>query len=82
MLVPIIAKDKTEEYFPKNTPEKRMKYYGHPEHVRNYGLDYKERLKECGWNVNIIHSVNILSAENIELMGITEAAGEIYLCTK
>ncbi len=82
LLVPIIAKDKTEEYFPKNTPEKRMKNYGHPEHVRNYGLDYKERLKECGWNVNIIHSVNILSAENIELMGITEAAGEIYLCTK
>lgn len=82
LLVPIMAKEKTEENFPKNSSEERMKYYGHPEHVRNYGSDYKERLEECEWNVKVIYPTDFLSDEEIKLMGITKASGEIYLCTK
>lgn len=82
LLVPIIAQNETEEDFPKNTAEERMKYYGHPEHVRNYGLDYKKRLEESGWNVDVIYPKDFLSEDDIELMGITKAAGEIYLCKK
>lgn len=82
LLVPIMTENPTEEHFPKNTPEERMKYYGHPEHVRNYGCDYIDRLLESGWKVEVIYPNNFLSNEEITLMGITNAAGEIYLCRK
>lgn len=82
LLVPIMTKGPTEEDYSINTPEERMKYYGHPDHVRNYGCDYKERLEENGWNVEVIYSENFLTKEEINQMGITKAAGEIYLCKK
>lgn len=82
LLVPIMTKGPTEEDFSINTPEERMKYYGHPDHVRNYGCDYKERLEDNGWKVEIIYAEDFLTKEEIELMGITKAAGEIYFCKK
>lgn len=82
LLVPIMTKGPTEEDHSINTPEERMKHYGHPEHVRNYGCDYKERLEESGWEVEVIYAEDFLTPKEIELMGITKAAGEIYFCTK
>jgi SAM-dependent methyltransferase len=82
LLVPIMTKGPTEEDHSINTPEERMKHYGHPDHVRNYGCDYKERLEESGWKVEVIYAEDFLSPKEIELMGITKAAGEIYFCTK
>lgn len=82
LLVPIMTKGTTEEDYSINTPEERMKHYGHPDHVRNYGCDYKERLEENGWKVEVIYAEDFLTKEEIELMGITKAAGEIYFCTK
>jgi ubiquinone/menaquinone biosynthesis C-methylase UbiE len=35
------------------TPEERKKFYGHPEHVRIYGKDYKKRLEEAGFSVKV-----------------------------
>lgn len=34
-----------------NTPELRLKYYGHPEHVRWYGRDYADLLRDAGFVV-------------------------------
>lgn len=82
LLVPVIAKGKTEEHWPKDTKEERMKYYGHPDHVRNYGTDYKTRLEESGWDVEVVNAEDFLAHDAIERMGITKAAGEIYFCTK
>ena len=82
LLVPIVTKGPTEEDFSINTPKERMKHYGHPDHVRNYGCDYKERLEESGWKVEVIYAEDFLTPKEIELMGITKASGEIYFCTK
>lgn len=82
LLVPIMTKGPTEEDHSINTPAERMKHYGHPDHVRNYGCDYKERLEESGWEVEVIYAEDFLTPKKIELMGITKAAGEIYFCTK
>ncbi|MGJ0373063.1 class I SAM-dependent methyltransferase [Aliarcobacter cryaerophilus] len=82
LLVPIMTKGPTEEDHLINTPTERMKHYGHPDHVRNYGCDYKERLEESGWEVEVIYAEDFLTPKEIELMGITKAAGEIYFCTK
>ena len=82
LLVPIETKGKTEEDFNIVDKEERFKHYGHPEHVRNYGIDYPDRLKESGFEVKIIYPHNFLSSAEIKLYGITQAAGEIYFCTK
>lgn len=82
LLVPIVLQDKTEEDFSITSAEDRLKYYGHPEHVRNYGNDYIDRLVESGWKVEVIYPKDILNKEEIIQMGITKAAGEIFLCTK
>lgn len=82
LLVPITAKGPTEEDFSINTPEERTKYYGQPDHVRNYGCDYTDRLRESGWKVEIIYSKDLLSDEEIKFMGVAKAAGEIYFCRK
>lgn len=82
LLVPIMKEGATEEDFSVVTSEERMKHYGHPDHVRNYGDDYKDRLEESGWNVEVLYPQDFLTSEEIEYMGITKAAGEIYFCTK
>jgi len=82
LLVPIVAKGETEEDFSIVTEDERMKYYGDPTHVRNYGVDYKDRLEECGWRVEVISADDFLDPEQVIVMGITKAAGEIYFCTK
>ncbi len=31
------------------SPEDRLKYYGHPDHVRYFGRDFIERMRSCGF---------------------------------
>lgn len=80
--VPIMTEGETQEDATVITEEDRMKQYGHPEHVRNYGVDYPQRLKKAGFKVKVIYPKDILTSNEIELMGITKAAGEIYFCEK
>lgn len=82
LLVPIVKEGATEEDFSIVTKEDRIKYYGHPDHVRNYGDDYKDRLEESGRNVEVIYAKDFLTPQEIERMGLTKGAGEIYFCTK
>lgn len=37
-----------------NTDNLRLKYYGQCGHVRKYGLDYADRLKDAGFDVTCI----------------------------
>ena len=38
-----------------NTKEERLKFYGQKDHVRIYGSDYIEKLKQAGFSVEIFH---------------------------
>ena len=82
ILVPIESKGLTYENMSITDPNERLKIFGHPEHVRNYGTDYINRLTEPGFNVNIIEASDFLSEDEIINMGITQAAGQLYFCTK
>lgn len=82
LLVPIMIETETFEDFTIVDKEERLKIYGHPDHVRNYGCDYPDRLKKAGFSVDIIYPRDFLSNDEIKLMGITSAAGEIYFCKK
>ncbi|WP_419767650.1 hypothetical protein [Arcobacter sp.] len=77
-----MVETETFEDFTIVDKEERLKIYGHPDHVRNYGCDYPDRLKKAGFDVDIIYPKDFLSNDEIKLMGITSAAGEIYFCKK
>lgn len=44
----------TYENFSVISPEERQKHFRQPDHVRVYGLDYKERLESAGFIVKVI----------------------------
>ncbi len=82
LLVPITAERTVED--PSITdPAERLRLFGQHDHVRCYGPDYVERLREAGFNVTETRAQDFLSPSEIERLAIgTKAAGEIYHCTK
>lgn len=64
-----------------DTPELRLKYYGQGDHVRRYGRDYGERLRQAGFYVKEIEVNNIYSKEKLEEYGLQENE-RIYECKK
>lgn len=81
LLVPIT----TEKTFGDPTvkdPEERLRLFGQRDHVRRYGPDYPDRLRESGFKVTEVHASDFLSAEEIEKMAVTKAAGELYICRR
>ena len=81
LLVPITADRTFEDSFLHN-PYEHSGTSRTRDHVRRYGADYVERLKEGGFKVRVIYPSDIMSEEDIMRMAITSAAGAIYYCTK
>lgn len=81
LLVPITAK-KTFEDSSITDPEERLKVFGQEDHVRRYGPDFMDRLREVGFEVKVTTPSDFLTKEERVYMGITDAAGEIFHCTK
>lgn len=81
LLVPINAETTFED--PTVTdPQDRLRLFGQEDHVRRYGPDYLERLEQAGFLVVKTTAAEFLTAAEIERMGITEAAGDIFACRK
>jgi SAM-dependent methyltransferase len=81
MLVPISA-DKTFEDPSVVDPSERLRVFGQEDHVRRYGPDYIERLREAGFNVRVDRVSDLFEKNDIVRMGLTPASGDIYFCTK
>lgn len=81
LLVPLQG-NKTIENPSVVTQEERVKAYGHPEHVRYYGADYVDRLREAGFTVDIFSVSDVVSPDEAVRMGLTKASGNVYFCTK
>jgi len=83
LLVPIKLNLKRTFEDPSVTdPMERLRLFGQEDHVRRYGRDFCDRVREANFFVNVIKPADFLSEKEIELMGITKTAGEIYYCTK
>jgi predicted SAM-dependent methyltransferase len=76
--VPII-RDKTFEDSTITSPEERSKHYGQFDHVRAYGLDYIDRLREAGFEVIVTEPKDFLASFDIDNM---KLIGEVYFCTR
>jgi ubiquinone/menaquinone biosynthesis C-methylase UbiE len=62
------------------TPEERLKVFGDFDHKRIYGLDYKDRLQEAGFEVTVDPYVSDLPDELITKYGLRRE--NIYFCRK
>jgi len=81
LLVPITA-DKTFEDPAVIDPSERLKLFGQEDHLRRYGPDFVDRLREAGFEVKVSRVADLFGKSEIELMGLTPISGEIYYCTK
>ena len=81
LLVPIIA-DRSHEDPTVTDPRERERLYGRSNHVRAYGPDYADRLRECGFAVAVTTPAELVSGDAIVRFGLTPAAGFIHYCTK
>jgi SAM-dependent methyltransferase len=78
--VPILAETTIED--PAiNSPEDRERVYGQSDHVRAYGLDYKDRLEDAGFIVTVDDYVSELGGEVVRRCGL-EKDECIYYCVK
>jgi len=76
-----IMRDKTYEDPSIIDPKEREKVFGQFDHVRAYGLDYVDRLRDAGFSVAIFYAKDLLSESDMERMGLITTEG-IYFCTK
>jgi predicted SAM-dependent methyltransferase len=81
ILVPINA-DKTMEDFSFESAAERLEHFGQEDHLRQYGPDFKDRLKEAGFEVKVYSANKLFNNEDCIRMGLTYASGDIFYCTK
>jgi len=80
LLVPISAPETVED--PSITdPQERKRLFGQEDHVRRYGPDYADRLREAGFTVRICEPHDFLSAAEIKHLSLGRT-GPIFYCTK
>jgi hypothetical protein len=77
--VPITAAETFEDP-DVSSPEDRLKIFGHPDHVRRYGPDFRDRLITAGFRVERIVDQDLCSADETEFMAL--AARPVFLCRK
>ena len=79
--VPITA-PRTLEDPTITAPEERLKVFGQKDHVRRYGPDYVERLRETGFVVRAIKVNDLLDQTEALRMGLAGQKGALYYCVK
>lgn len=81
LVVPITA-DRTFEDPSITDPSERLRLFGQEDHVRRYGPDFVQRLKEAGFKVKLTTVSDFITEEEMARIGITDTTVEIYHCTK
>lgn len=71
--------EKTYEDFSITAPEERERAFGQRDHVRLYGRDYEQRLRDSGWDVKRDNFAARLSPEKRARFSV-DADEDIYLC--
>lgn len=75
------TREKTYEDKSIVTPEAREEHFWQKDHVRLYGLDYKDRLAAAGFNVTVDDYIKTFSAAELDRYRLP--AGELlYVCRK
>lgn len=82
MQVPLEPGREVTDEDPRITdPEERIRRFGQYDHVRVYGRDYPERLREAGFQVKPVHYSETLSSAEFERYALMPG-GMLYVCSK
>jgi SAM-dependent methyltransferase len=81
LLVPIFG-ERTFEDPSIVDPRERLKAFHQEDHVRLYGPDYVDRLRDEGFEVEVVGIGDVADAGEVTRMGLTPVAGDIYYCTR
>jgi SAM-dependent methyltransferase len=73
--------DRTIEDPSADTPEKRFRLFGQEDHVRIYGRDYVDRLREAGFQVSIHDPVEMFGTGAVRAHGLL-AGEQLIIATK
>jgi len=63
-------------------PAERMRLFGHPDHVRRYGTDYVDRLRESGFRVTIRAARDVVDESELVPFGIATTPERVYHCER
>lgn len=80
-MVPIRMTKLTDEDPEVSDPKERERRFGQSDHVRFYGRDFEERLKEAGFQVNLVKADDLLELNQLEYMGISKKE-VLFYCQK
>lgn len=72
----------TFEDFTVTDPAGRLKLFGQEDHVRIYGNDFVDRLRKSGFEVRVLHSLDVMTPEEITRSAISGFSGDVFFCTK
>ncbi len=81
LLVPITSNETLEDPSVVD-PGERLKLFGQEDHVRRYGPDYADRLRDAGFKVRRTNAAELMEPDDAVAMGLTSIHGEIFCCTK
>ena len=81
LIVPITANETFEDHSIID-PQERLKEFGHEDHIRRYGPDYVDRIREAGFNVEVINVNDLVQPDEAILMGLTPESGQLFFCQK
>ena len=81
LLVPPIRRDHTVEDPSITDRVGRHRRFGHPEHVRRYGRDYRDRLTAAGFRVTALSAKDLVGEENLVRYGV-DNGDEVFRCDR
>jgi SAM-dependent methyltransferase len=79
--VPPIRAEHTSEDPTESDPGERRRRFGHPDHLRRYGRDYPERLREVGFQVEALRAAELVGEAGSRRLGLCNG-DEIFRCGK
>jgi SAM-dependent methyltransferase len=79
--VPIML-ERTIEDPSLTDPSERTRRFGQPDHVRAYGTDYLDRLREAGFVVSARTVGDIVRQDDIQRFGLLRMKQKVFHCTK
>ncbi|MFZ5810993.1 MAG: methyltransferase domain-containing protein [Thermodesulfobacteriota bacterium] len=79
VMVPLKG-ETTEEDLSITDPDERTRRYGQSDHVRYYGMDIVDRLRDAGFTVTCIETADICAPKDIQRMRL--GANRMFVCRK
>ncbi len=74
-------REKTIEDPSVTAPQERARLFGQVDHVRAYGRDYPQRLREAGFTVEVVDYASQMDPDSVERYALVEHE-DVYVCAK